>query len=441
MADSLCPLAAWAHDAPHAPALITDAFTWSAAAFDREVAHTCASLHALGIRARSRVAFVAEKSPHTLLALLALLRLKATACLLSPREPLSQHREFSTSCSATHWIDPATLPKPKRPNNGATIDEQCIATMLRTSGSSGAPKVACHTFAQHQLSAQGAAPALGYAQGSRLLLSLPLFHVGGLALFFRALCCRATAILTEHSLNEALAHFAITHASLVPTQLYRWLQEKNTSPATAFLLGGAHASDTLLKRAQEAGIRAFHSYGLTEMSSLVTLASHPCCTEVGYPLPHRELKLSPSGEILVRGGTLFSGYWDPQTRTPHLPLANGWFATKDLGAWTDQGLCYIGRKDRQFISGGENIQPEEIERALLAIEGIVDAVVLPTPDEEFGHRPMAYVQDAVPERDPQALSERLQDVLPRFKIPRKILSLPTSGGMKIRYSELALFNK
>src|SRR5438270_215571 len=82
------------------------------------------------------------------------------------------------------------------------------------------------------------------------------------------------------------------------------------------------------------------------------------------PLPFREMKIEANGEIFVKGKTLFKGYWN-KDQTLSLPLENSWFPTKDVGVFdSKRGLAILGRKDHLFISGGENIYPEEIEEAL-----------------------------------------------------------------------------
>ena len=103
--------------------------------------------------------------------------------------------------------------------------------------------------------------------------------------------------------------------------------------------------------------------------------------------------------------------------------------------WGQKGYLYVqGRKDLLFISGGENIQPEEIEQALCRLAGVVQAVVVPVPDEEFGARPVAFVRTAMPDIRPDALRESLRSVLPSFKIPVAVYPWPNaeaSSAMKV----------
>src|SRR5208337_783805 len=97
-------------------------------------------------------------------------------------------------------------------------------------------------------------------------------------------------------------------------------------------------------------------------------------------LPYRQLSISSEGEILVKGEVLFKGYVTGAKL--NLPVFDSWFPTGDMGQLDKSGcLTVTGRRDSMFISGGENIHPEEIERVLLSIEGIAEAIVIPKEDK------------------------------------------------------------
>ena len=156
------------------------------------------------------------------------------------------------------------------------------------------------------------------------------------------------------------------------------------------------------------------TYGMTEMSSQI-VTNHQIH-------PYAEMKIAEDREILVRGPVLFQGYYEKGKID--LPLKDGWFQTKDLGCWDDGLFKIIGRKDNLFISGGENIQPEEIEEVIRRICGLHDAVVVPIPDQEFGARPAVFLKQLVPLEE---LQEMLKAHLPKFKIPIKCFELPETG--------------
>jgi O-succinylbenzoic acid--CoA ligase len=93
----------------------------------------------------------------------------------------------------------------------------------------------------------------------------------------------------------------------------------------------------------------------------------------------------------------------------------------------DGYLRVLGRRDNLFVSGGENVRPEEIEEALSRIPGVEEAVVVPVPDAEFGHRPVAFVRLS---DGPEDLASVLEPVLPRFKIPKTFHDWEGAAGMK-----------
>ena len=427
----LCPIFDNARKTPQQLALITEERSWSYFELDQAINTICHFLNGSGIKKGERIAFVAKTQPSTILLLFALFRLGAIACPLSFRIPKAQ--------LPSPIFDPETLPLngEREPCRFESIALEESATSLLTSGSSGIPKAACHTFANHYYSAIGAIRPLQLEPSSRWLLSLPLFHVGGIGILMRCFYVGASVVLSDRKGHEAIAKFGISHLSQVPTQLYRLLKEPDLTfipHLKCLLLGGAPISSDLVDEALNKNIPLFSTYGMTEMSSMITL-SQGDPSNAGKVLPHRELKVEKDGEIWVRGKTLFEGYLDSATQT--IVKQADWFPTKDLGRFTEKGdLEIIGRKDRQFISGGENIQPEEIEKALCAVPGILQASVLPVSDLEFGKRPLAFVQDETGSHTLESIREALESAIPSFKHPIAVLPYPDNTGLKPSLSAL-----
>lgn len=363
------------------------------------------------------ILFPAKPSIKTLLLFFALFRLQKIACPFNPKLPTFLLSQIVTSFPDPFLVDPDTLPL-RGPSSCYEIDTKIPATALLTSGSTGLPKIACHSLSNHLFHAHLVIPHLKIHQESLYLLSVPLYHVSGLSILFRIFSVGASVVLSHLPLQEALTAHPISHVSLVPTQLYRLLQTQRELPhLKRVLLGGAATSDTLLNAAKNLPLCT--TYGMTETSSSATLNGKPI-------IP---LRIDQTQEIHVSGNTLFLGYVDPKTRqiTPIGPE----FATKDLGTFLPCGsLKILGRKDRMFISGGENIHPEEIEQALLSLPGIRRAQVKPAADEEFGMRPSASIASEIP-YTLEELKKLLHPILPSFKHPIQLTPLAINTPRKL----------
>ncbi len=436
---------------PEAPFVIDGPTVLTHAEVDRLAEAAAARLRAMGVAPGVRVALFLSNDWRFIVLLLGLLRNGSVAAPLSTRFPASALPPLLRQIDATMLITnkdvsgdlslsvqaPEALIEEAEPE-GAALDLARPATLVFTSGSTGEPKAALHSLANHFFSAQGSAQNLPLAPDDRWLLNLPLYHVGGLAIVFRCLFAGATVVVAGRSvgLGEEIARHRITHVSLVATQLQRLLEEGSEPPShlRAVLLGGSALPAPLVREAHARGWPIHTSYGLTEMASQVATtppgASVSQLLTSGRVLPYRQLRLAPDGELLVKGETLFLGY--AARDTLHRPFDEaGWFATGDLGRLDADGFLHVvGRKDEMFISGGENIHPQEIERALAQVAGVSRSVVVPVPDDEFGARPVAFVEgeESVLEALPKSLIS-----LPRFKIPVAFYPWPNDlpGGMKI----------
>jgi O-succinylbenzoic acid--CoA ligase len=295
-----------------------------------------------------------------------------------------------------------------------------------------------HSAGNHHYSALGSNALLTVNPGDRWLLSLPLYHVGGLGILYRCFLGGGAVVLERPGVDLAdqIAQDRITHLSLVPTQLRRLLKHPDLkrlrSSLKVVLLGGAPIPPDLLQQASDAGLPVYPTYGLTEMASQVATGSpeRPAKLRV---LPHREVKIADDGAICVRGDTLFLGYVTKDGIARPLD-SEGWFQTGDTGRIDSRGFLHVrGRKDNMFISGGENVHPEAIEAALSGVDGIEVVVVVPVEDAEYGHRPVAFLRyradfnlsEAESELSEEArfgfdhhsLSAELEKTLPRFMLP------------------------
>jgi o-succinylbenzoate---CoA ligase len=428
MAKRICPLSAnekkFLAIAPH----------WTYAQLDCLTKRAVRQLQSLGLKRGDCIALIAHPNESMIALLFASWRLSLIVTLISPRLPHFTVQKYLAAIPTRLLIDDPTPFFAESADESCELDMDRIALLLLTSGSSGSPKWAAFSLCQLFDSAQTVVQALDAQPQDRWLLSLPLYHVGGLGVLLRAVCSKGTIVLENKELpyptriHSANARFA----SLIPTQLYRLVHSDDQPLTTALLIGGAPLSQNLYERAIERNYRLFLTYGLTEMGSSIFLTSQPVwknrIPHLGHPLPGRQVKIFQN-ELLVRGSCLFAGYGHP----PHRPFAE-WFATGDCARFIDDGgFAIVGRKDFQFISGGENIQPEEIEIALLSHPLVEQALVVPLLDEEFGALPMAFVKTSSPHHH---LIRYLSNLLPKYKVPIAIAPLPKCENLKPNRAQL-----
>ena len=454
-----CPIRENAINKPECEAVISPEYRLSYKRLDHLVTHTSIALSDYNIRAGQRVVIFGYNCVEYIVFIFALLRLRALVCPLSVRFPSSSVLEILRSIDCKTLLLQSDLDQ--EPGNNLTLirfnavintDKACYiqqppirhsnlidpeqdATILFTTGTIGPAKAVLHSYGNHWFSALGSNSNIRIDSGDRWLLSLGLWHIGGFSIPFRCFIAGGTVVVTPRQkvTNRILHDYKITHISLVPTQLRRLMQDKEytngLSCCKSILLGGDIIPDPLIKRAITSNLAVHTTYGSTELASQVTTTEKAATVESlfssGKVLKFRELKIARNEEILLKGKTLFRGYLKNGELVSPLDK-NGWFHSGDFGVMDENGnLSIIGRKDNMFISGGENIQPEEIEQILLGFEFISQAIIVPVPDLGFGFRPVGFIKTVNSERiDTHTLVRELEMSLPRFKIPKIFYEWP-----------------
>jgi O-succinylbenzoic acid--CoA ligase len=452
MSERSWPLAVPSSRVGASPAIVGADGVTSYNSYADQAERVASVFHRAGIQPGDRIAILSQPSTNYPKLIMGCFHAGAVACPLNTRVPRQNLADWCRQvavkalCVDDAFSDvafesipvleiseiletPASEPAPH------LVDPRQPATILATSGSSGEPKAALHTLASLSQSAFASNRNLPLGPGDRWLLSLPLFHVSGLGVLFRCLWSGATVVIRgmDTPLEDAILQHEATHVSLVATQLFRLLQTRNGMEALsrlkAILVGGSAIPASIIGEAYVRKLPVCTTYGLTEMASQVTATKPGDSLRVlqtsGRPVLPDTVSISPDGEILVRGATLFRGYIEGDG--VDLPLTpDGWFATGDLGEFDDAGnLRVLGRRDNMFVSGGENIQPEEVERLLCRMDGVVEAVVVPVQNAEFGCRPVAFVRVAQTElMQPVRFQMFLEDHLPGYKVPDIFLPWP-----------------
>jgi len=367
----------------------------------------------------------------TLVTLYALLQARVPALLLHPRQTDAERG--------------AVLDATRRAGRIGNAD---AAAVIYTSGTTGAPRGAVLTRAALLASAQASAANLGWQSDDCWPLAMPLARVGGLSIVTRCLAARRSVALVSafdaRLLPQWVEQQRATLVSLVPTMLAQCLDAhpdwKPPPFLRAILLGGAAASARLLQRAADRRLPIVITYGCTETCSQVAATPYALRYEAarhgaGRPLAGAQVRVA-GGRIEVRGPMLMAGYLGKPALDPQ-----AWFDTGDLGEIDAGGCLHVhARRADLIVSGGENVYPAEVERALEGCAGVVSAGVFGVPDETWGQIvAAALVVDAVPPTD-QALVDHIGVHLAAYKRPRRVCfveALPQTAAGKLDRTGLA----
>jgi fatty-acyl-CoA synthase len=334
-----------------------------------------------------------------------------------------------------------------------------------TSGSTGSPKGAVLTQEAVHCNALHSALMHDLGRSDRIITTLPFFHVGGINIqTLPALWVGATVTIVSQFDPAGFIDFVATHRPtltvLVPAQMRQLMdlpawEGADMSSFKAVTTGSSVVDKTLIRAWANKGVPVIQVYGCTESAPI---AAHqtvegigPGLGTVGHAALYTELRIEngegepvatgTEGEILLRGPNIMSHYWrDPEAT--RAALQDGWLRTGDLGYLDGNGrLCVVGRKKQLIISGGENIHPVEVERALEQHAGVSQAAVVGVADPRWGEVPVAVVTLAAGTKlDELAIRDHLAQCLGRYKHPHRIMvvdTLPHTALGKVAYSEVS----
>lgn len=420
---------------------------------DRQIDAAGAWLAAQGVVVGSAVLLWADNCPELAVALAACARIGAVAVPLHPRLQLVELQALSRRVAAKlclhdaghaplgpgwqplgAWRDTAVADCPRRAGE--------LAALVATSGTTGQPKLAMLSTHALLAAAHGHWAQVPAAPSEVWLACLPLCHVSGLLVLWRAAVIGAAVLLTADAsataTADALQRFAPTTLSVVPTQLVRLL-ERGVAPASlqTVLVGGASCDPRLLGQARAAGWPVRASFGMTETSAQLASATAEEPLEetgglrrVGPLLPGMAARLLGSadeGEIAVAGPQLFSGYWGQAE--PAFVYLDGepWFCTGDHGRIGAAGELWVAsRRSDRLMRGGENIDPLEVEAALGRVPQVIEVAVAGVADAQWGEQVGAWLVVADASAwTPAACAAALAQLAP-FKRPTvwKVTSTP-----------------
>jgi acyl-CoA synthetase (AMP-forming)/AMP-acid ligase II len=347
-----------------------------------------------------------------------------------------------------------------------------VSDLIFTSGTTGHPKGAATTHAQSLRTFGTWSSIVGLGPGDRYLVVNPFFHTFGYKAGILACLMAGATVIPEpvFDATKVMERIAAEHISVLPgpPTLYQTLladPERTSHDLSSLRLGVTGAAVVPVElvhamRDQLGFSTVLTAYGLTESCGTVTMCRRSDPPEViastsGRAIPGLEVQAvvdgapvaaGEPGEIVVRGYTIMSGYWNDEAATTAAIDADGWLHTGDIGVLDAQGNVTItDRLKDMFVVGGFNAYPAEIEAALRRHEGVAQVAVVGVPDERMGEVGCAYVVPSVlgAAREATELARDIlswsRDAMANYKVPRSVVvlpALPVNASGKVLKREL-----
>ncbi|OAS83958.1 MULTISPECIES: fatty acid--CoA ligase family protein [Metabacillus] len=324
------------------------------------------------------------------------------------------------------------------------LDEEDIAVILYTSGTTGKPKGAMLTHKNLYSNAIDTANYLKISKEDIVVTTLPMFHVFCLTVSLNApLMNGATLLIVPRFSPDAIFKLTKTHGATVfagvPTMYNFLLQHEDANPADLSTLrlcisGGASMPIALLKGfEQKFKVVVSEGYGLSEASPVTCFnpldrprkpgsigteimnVKNKVVNELGEELPPNQV-----GELIVKGPNVMKGYYKMPEETAHT-IRDGWLFTGDLARKDEDGYFYIvDRKKDMILVGGYNVYPREVEEVLYDHEAVVEVAVLGVPDPNFGEAVKCFVVISNAEVTEKMLLDYCKKHLAKYKVPSSI---------------------
>lgn len=327
------------------------------------------------------------------------------------------------------------------------LDDEAV--VIFTSGSTGKPKGVVHTFSSLINSIENGNQILNQQKNDRWLASLPLYHIGGFQIICRSLYNGCAIVIPDSFQTDDLAktifEFNPTHISLVSTQLekLKYQKVKPVNQLKVSLIGGGFIDDELMFEAEKLGWKPFRVYGSSETASFVTAISADEIKQkpqsVGKSLINVYTKVAEDSEILIKSESLFVKYLNDEDES-NLKLVDGFYHTGDLGFVDEDGYLFIeARRTDLIVTGGENVNPIEVENAILKISRITEVCVFSKPSKIWGQ----IVACAIVKEDESIneimIKENLKKTLAGYKIPKEFIftnNLPRTSLGKLEREKI-----
>ena len=331
--------------------------------------------------------------------------------------------------------------------------------LMYTSGTTGIPKGAILSHRKTFYNALTADIFYNLTSKDIMIVSRPMFHSGGLLVEAAPILYKGGTLILKkrfrsHEILETIQKYRVTLLEMAATVYQFILQEcdlnqYDLSSIRCYFTGGERVPKAILKEYYRKGMTLSQIFGQTEASTITFLSPDAAVLKigsVGLPVFHGEVKIVDKsgkgvsagevGEIIIKGPTLMSGYWNRPDLTSET-IRDGWLYTGDLARMDEEGYIYIvDREKDMYISGGENVYPAETEKLLHTHPKIFDAGIVGVPDEKWGEVGKAFIVLKPGEAmDNGEVFEFLKGKVAKYKIPKYvelIEELPKTASGKIQ---------
>jgi acyl-CoA synthetase (AMP-forming)/AMP-acid ligase II len=352
-----------------------------------------------------------------------------------------------------------------------TIDENAVAELFYTSGTTAHPKGVMLTHRNLYLHALYTVIGMRGHDADVHLYTVPLFHVNSWGAPHTISLTGGRHVMIRKfdpvSVFELVQKEGVTRLHMVPAMVIALINHPDfgkydLSSVKEIMMGGAPTNTSLIRQveAKLPGCVAMGGYGLTETSPVITMAhikNHLAGdgeevnlrrkATAGHTLAGTEIcvvdahghDIQPDqtevGEIVVRGDVVMEGYWKQPDATASA-IRDGWFHTGDLATIDEEGyILIVDRAKDMILSGGENIASAEIERVLYSHPAVLECAVIPIPDEKWGEVAKAIVTLRPAEKaTEEEILGHCRKHLGGFKVPKSVEfmeALPKGGTGKI----------
>jgi len=468
---------------PHHLAVVHQGSRYTYAQLHDRTTRLAHHLRSLGVRRGDRVAFLGPNHPAFLETMFAAGRLGAVFvplnirladaelrhCLTDSGTSVLVHSPLFGAFAAASGIGRLvavddTYERALAQADASPVDESVslddLAMIMYTSGTTGRAKGAALSHGNLTWNSINTLVDADFASDEVTLLSAPMFHTAALNMTCLPTFLKGGTLVLEESFSpsrtlDLVEEHGVTVMFGVPTMFQRIAAEErfakaDLSSVRMMMCGGAPVPRALIRTYEQRGLRFLQGYGMTEASPGVCLldADNALAKAGSAGVPHffndvritdpagHDAERGRRGELLVEGPSVMSGYWGLPDATA-AAFTDGWLRTGDVAVADEDGyVTIVDRVKDMIISGGENIYPAEVEKALHEHPAVTDCAVIGVPDEQWGEVGRAVVVLA-----PQARATTAEEILAflggrlaRYKIPKSVVfadALPRSGAGKL----------